>query len=186
VLKPTLPIATDRLDLRLFTADDLDALHAYNRLPEVAAYLLHGPMTREETAVSLTRRMATTAFEKEGDALVLAVVLRETGELVGDVMLEWVSEHNRAGEFGFVFNPAFHGRGYASEAAVEMLRLGFEELGLRRIIGRCEARNTASAKLMERLGLRREAHFVENLLVKGEWNSEVVFAMRADEWAARS
>jgi len=186
VLKPDLPIATDRLDLRLFTADDLDALYAYYRLPEVTTYLLHGPRTREETAASLTRRMATTAFEKEGDALVLAVVLRETGELVGDVMLEWVSEHNRTGEFGFVFNPAFHGRGYASEAAVEMLRLGFEELELRRIVGRCEARNTASAALMERLGLRREAHFVENLLVKGEWNSELVFAMRAEEWAARS
>lgn len=186
MLKPTLPIATERLDLRLFTEDDLDALHAYSSLPEVAEYLMHGPRTRAETAASLERRMATTAFEKEGDGLVLAVVLRETGELLGDVLLEWVSEHNRTGEFGFVFNPAFHGKGYASEAAVEMLRLGFEELKLHRIIGRCEARNTASAKLMERLGLRREAHFVENVWLKDEWNSEVVFAMRADEWAERT
>ncbi len=186
MLKPNLPITTARLDLRLFTEDDLDALHAYSSLPEVAQFLMHGPRSREETAASLVRRMATTAFEKEGDGLVLAVVLRETGELLGDVLLEWVSEHNRTGEFGFVFNPAFQGKGYASEAAVEMLRLGFEELKLHRIIGRCEARNTASAKLMERLGLRREAHFVENIWLKDEWNSEVVFAMRADEWAARS
>lgn len=186
MLKPNLPIATARLDLRLFTEDDLDALHAYSSLPEVAQFLMHGPRTREETAASLERRMATTAFEKEGDGLVLAVVLRETGELLGDVLLEWVSEQHRTGEFGFVFNPAFQGRGYASEAAVEMLRLGFEELKLHRIIGRCEARNTASAKLMERLGLRREAHFVENIWLKDQWNSEVVFAMRAEEWAARS
>jgi RimJ/RimL family protein N-acetyltransferase len=185
VPQPSLPIATDRLDLRLFTSNDLDALYAYDRLPEVARFLLREPRTREQSAEALERRMATTGYEKEGDALVLAVVLRETGELLGDVLLEWTSERNMTGEFGYVFNPAFHGKGYASEAAVEMLRLGFEELKLHRIIGRCEARNTASARLMERLGLRREAHFVRNEWIKGEWNDELVFAMLAEEWTAR-
>jgi RimJ/RimL family protein N-acetyltransferase len=116
---------------------------------------------------------------------VLAVLLRDTGELIGEVNLAWLSEAQRGGEFGFVFNPAFHGRGYATEAAVQMLRLGFEELGLHRIIGRCEARNEASARLMAKLGMRREAHFVRNEFVKGEWNDEVVYAMLGEEWAAR-
>ena len=65
-----------------------------------------------------------------------------------------------------------------------LLRLGFEELGLHRIIGRCDGRNTASAKVMERLGMRREAHFRQNELVKGEWCDELVYAMLAEEWPA--
>jgi len=183
VLRPDYPIETDRLTLRPFVEGDLDALHGYQRLPEVARYLHNDPRDRAATADVLARRRAVTTLERQGDILVLAVVLRETGELLGEVNLGWISETHGQGEFGFVFDPAHHGRGYGREAAVEMLRLGFDGLGLHRIVGRCDGRNTASAKLMARLGLRREAHFVRNGLVKGEWTDEVVFAMLADEWA---
>ena len=184
MLRPSYPIITDRLILRPFTEDDLDALHAYQALPEVTRYLYWDPRDRAATAEALHRRISTPALAREGDVLVLAVLLRETGELVGEVNLAWLSEVHGQGEFGFVFNPAFHGRGYAGEAAVEMLRLGFERLGLHRIIGRCDGRNEASARLMAKLGMRREAHFVQNEIVKGEWTDEVVFAMLAEEWAA--
>jgi RimJ/RimL family protein N-acetyltransferase len=185
VLTPDYPITTDRLVLRPFAETDLDALHTYHQLPEVARYLMWPPRSREETAKSLRYRIEHPALEQEGDVLVLAVELRETGTLLGEVNLGWVSEANRTGEFGFIFDPRHHGRGYAREAAVEMLRLGFEGLGLHRVIGRADARNDASANLMTRLGLRKEAHFVRNEYVKGEWADEVVFAMLADEWAAR-
>jgi RimJ/RimL family protein N-acetyltransferase len=183
VLRPDYPIETVRLTLRPFTPDDLDALHAYQKLPEVAQYLYNDPRDLEATEEVLKRRVALVALEQPGEILVLAVVLRETGELVGEVNLGWLSERHQQGEVGFVFDPAHHGRGYAHEAAVEMLRLGFEGLGLHRIIGRCDGRNTASAKLMARLGMRREAHFVQNELVKGEWADEIVYAMLAGEWA---
>jgi RimJ/RimL family protein N-acetyltransferase len=185
VLRPSYPIVTDRLTLRPFVVDDLDALHAYQRLPEVARYLYWDPRDRAATADALRRRVATSALTNEGDVLVLAVLLRDTGELIGEVNLAWLSETHRQGEFGFVFNPAFHGRGYASEAAVQMLRLGFAELGLHRIIGRCDGRNEASARLMAKLGMRREAHFVQNEIVKGEWTDEIVYAMLSEEWSAR-
>ncbi|MPZ85564.1 MAG: GNAT family N-acetyltransferase [Actinophytocola sp.] len=185
MLRPDYPIETDRLTLRPFAEDDLDALHAYQRLPEVTRYLYWEPRDRAATAESLKKRIAVPTLEKEGDILVLAVVRREDGVLLGEVNLAWLSAANRQGEFGFVFNPAHHGRGYAREAAVEMLRLGFDGLGLHRIIGRCEARNTASANLMAKVGMRREAHFVQNEIVKGEWNDEAVYAMLAEEWAAR-
>jgi RimJ/RimL family protein N-acetyltransferase len=171
--------------LRPFVAADLDAMYAYQKLPEVARYLYWNPRDRATTASALERRMSTPTLERQGDILVLAVLLRDTGELIGDVNLAWLSETHQSGEFGFVFHPAHHGHGYAREAAVEMLRLGFEELGLHRIIGRCDARNEASARLMGKLGMRREAHFVQNELVKGEWNDELVYAMLSSEWAAR-
>ena len=96
------------------------------------------------------------------------------------------SELHRQGEIGFVLHPDHHGQGYAGEAACAMLRLGFEELGLHRIVGRCEPRNEASARLLERLGMRREAHLIENEWVKGEWQSELVYAMLDREWRARA
>ncbi len=83
-----------------------------------------------------------------------------------------------------MLHPDQHGRGYGREATLEMLRLGFEGLGLHRIIGRCDARNDTSARLMERLGMRREAHFRENEWVKGEWCDEYVYALLAAEWAS--
>jgi RimJ/RimL family protein N-acetyltransferase len=67
-----------------------------------------------------------------------------------------------------------------------MLRLGFEGLGLHRIIGRLDGRNRASARVLEKLGMRREAHFVENEYVKGEWTDEVVYAILDREWRSRA
>ena len=81
-------------------------------------------------------------------------------------------------------DPNHHGHGYGTEGARLMLRLGFEVLGLHRIIGRCDARNTASARVMERLGMRREAHLIENEWVNGEWTDELLYAMLDHEWRA--
>ena len=72
------------------------------------------------------------------------------------------------------------------DTAREMLRIGFEEAGMHRIIGRIEARNTPSARVLERLGMRREAHFVQNEFVKGEWTDEVVYAVLREEWLSSS
>ncbi|MFC4853394.1 GNAT family N-acetyltransferase [Actinophytocola glycyrrhizae] len=185
MLEPDYPIRTARLVLRTFTESDLDALHAYQSLPEVARFLLWEAMTREQAARSLKHRVEHPTIEKEGDGVVFAVEHRETGELVGEVNLGWLSAEHGSGELGFIFDPRHHGHGYAREAATEVLRMGFEQLGLHRIIGRADARNTASGKLMERLGMRKEAHFVKNELVKGEWADEVVYAMLAQEWQAR-
>ena len=184
MLRPDYPIMTERLALRPFAAEDLEALLAYQSREDVARYLYWGPRTRDEVAEALPKRAGQTAIAAEGDALVLAVELRDTGAVVGDVVLAWASAAHKQGEIGFVFHPDHQGRGFAGEAAAEMLRLGFEGLGLHRIVGRCDARNAASARLMERLGMRREAHFRENEWVKGKWDDELVYAMLAREWAA--
>ena len=85
---------------------------------------------------------------------------------------------------GYVLDPAHQGHGYATEAVREMLRIGFEVAGFHRIAGRLAARNTASAAVLERLGMRREAHLRENEFVKGEWGDELIYAMLAAEWEA--
>lgn len=178
----TFPILTTRLKLRPYQATDLDDLYEYHALPEVARYLYTQPRSREETRAMLERKMAYTGFTPENPYLALVAVLQETGKLIGEVSLIWASQEHQQGEMGFVFNPAYHGQGYATEAARGMLEVGFGIYSLHRIFGRCDARNAASARLMERLGMRREAHFIHNEFFKGEWGDELVYAILADEW----
>jgi len=185
MLHPAYPIETERLLLRPYRDDDLDALHAIRSRPDVVRYLYEEVQTREEVAEALERRKRRGTLTEEGAGLVTAVELKETGRMIGDVCLVWTSREHQQGEIGFIFHPDFHGKGYAAEAARVMLRLGFEDLRLHRIIGRCDARNTASARLMERLVMRLEAHFRENEWFKGEWGDELVYAMLTSEWASR-
>ena len=182
MLEPDYPLETERLLLRAFEPGDLGALHAMHSREEVARWLYWRPRSEAEVRESLDKKIAARAIMKEGDPLSLAAVLRASGELIGDFNLWWNSREHRQGEIGFIVHPDHQGRGYATEVSRVLLRLGFEGLGLHRIVGTLEARNLASARVLERLGMRREAHLVENEWVKGEWQSELVYAILDREW----
>jgi RimJ/RimL family protein N-acetyltransferase len=184
---PDYPLTTARLILRPYRADDLGAVYDIQSRPEVTRYLLFDVRTLDQVRVALEERILAGRPSHEGERLILAlaVVLPETEAVIGDVALFRVSREHRAGELGYMFHPDYGGNGYATEAARMMLRLGFENYGLHRVIGRIDARNTPSARVLERLGMRREAHFVQNEYIKGEWADEVVYAMLEDEWRSR-
>lgn len=182
---PDWPLETERLVLRPFVEDDFDAVLAMRSDPEVFRYLYNEPPTADETREFLRMKIANASLSEEGQWLGAAATLRETRELVADVVLKWESVEHRQGEIGYIVHPAHQGRGYAAEATLPFIRFGFETLGLHRIVGRLDARNAASARVLEKLGMRREAHFVENEFVKGEWTSELVYAILAAEFAAR-
>jgi RimJ/RimL family protein N-acetyltransferase len=184
VLKPAYPIITERLHLRPFTHDDLHALHAYESRPDVARYLYWEPRDLDAVRTHLDRKTTRVTLHDEGDALDIAVTLRTDGQLIGNAVLIWTSKQHRQGEIGYILHPDHHGHGYATEAARELLRLGFEGLGLHRLVGRLDGRNTASARVLEKLGMRREAHLVHNEHVKGEWTDEIIYAMLETEWTA--
>lgn len=184
-LHPTYPVRTERLLLRPLTAADTDALLAYRSRPDVCRYVPFEPMDRPAIADRIAGQWATTALTDEGQALTLGVELAATGQLVGDVVLFFHSRTHRGGEIGYVVNPDFEGNGYATEAARALLKLAFEDLGLHRVIGRIDERNEPSAKVLRRLGLREEARLVHNELFKGEWSTELDFAILADEWHAQ-
>ena len=148
-------------------------------------YLYWGLRSRSELESVLAGKIERARLERPGDGVDFAVIVRATGTLAGSVSLTWPDSEHRQGEIGFILNPAHHGNGYATEAARALLRVAFEELHLHRVCGRVDARNTASARVLERLGMRREAHLVENELVKGEWTDEAIYALLAREWTAR-
>ena len=183
---PALPIVTERLLLRPYAPGDLDALVAMRGDERVVRYLPVDARSRAELAAGLPERSGRTRLEHENDFLNLVAVLPPTGAVVAELTLIWRSVEHRQGEVGYIVHPAHVGHGYATEGARAMLALGFEGLDLHRIVGRIDARNTASARVLERLGMRREAHLVENERMKGEWTEEVVYALLAREWRTRT
>jgi RimJ/RimL family protein N-acetyltransferase len=184
VLEPAYPLRTERLDLRPYQDDDADFLAELQADPEVTRYLYYGPLTREESAEALARKLGNRVLRGDGDLLSLVAVLRATGERVGEATLIYRSVEHAGGEVGYLVHPAHQRRGYATEMTAEMLRVAFEDLRLHRVVGRLDGRNTASATVLEKLGMRREAHLISNELVKGEWCDELDYALLADEWAA--
>jgi RimJ/RimL family protein N-acetyltransferase len=182
---PDYPIETSRLRLRPFTRGDVDAVFAYRQREDVARYLFDEPMSRESCAEAVQARVGQIGFEEEGDKIFLAVERIEDLAMMGEVSLILRSMEARQAELGYIFNPDFQGFGYATEASRTLLEMGFDGAGSHRIYARCDARNAASARVMERLGMRREAHFREHVLVKGAWDEELIYAMLEDEWRAR-
>jgi RimJ/RimL family protein N-acetyltransferase len=176
------PVATQRLVLRRFVSADIPAIYAYRLQPQVAEWITG-------TAVS-----AELLAERFGDGAT-AVIAEHEGRLIGDLMVRvndaYAQREVAAGasatqaELGWTFDPAFHGRGLATEAVSELLRICFDELGLRRVTAGCFTGNEASWRLMERLGMRREAHHVQDSLHRDHgWQDGYVYALLAEEWRA--
>jgi RimJ/RimL family protein N-acetyltransferase len=178
-MKPDWPLETERLVLRPYDDGDLEHLHAVYSQPEVTRWLYYGPTTLEESREKLERKIAGRELLEER-GLQAAVQLRD-GLYVGDIVLFYASVEHKTVEVGFAFDPRHQGKGYATEAARALIGWAFSQ-GLHRVVGRLEARNTASARVLEKLGMRLEAHLVENEWVKGEWQSELVYAMLEREW----
>ncbi|MGK5675011.1 GNAT family N-acetyltransferase [Micromonospora sp. URMC 106] len=181
-LRPDYPILTPRLALRPHRADDLDDLLEFHGDPEVVRFLPWPVRDREATNAALTAKLDQATLTEPGRWLVLAVELRETKTVIGEVLLKWASAEHRQGELGFAFGRAHQGRGYAAEAAAEMLRLGIEDLGLHRITAVCVEDNGPSARLLRRLGFTQEARLVDDIWFKGGWATRLLFALTEDAW----
>lgn len=179
---PDYPIRTERLLLRPIEAADAAPMLDYKADAENVRYVPYGPLTLAEIEERIATRWAGTRFEKQDDAVCLAVEERESGRLIGDVVLFWRSENDREGEVGYILDPRFSGRGYAAEAVAALLAVGFDGLGLHRIAARIDERNAASVRVVERLGFRREARLVESSWFKGEWTTLLIYALLEDEW----
>ena len=172
---------TQRMRLRTYTDDDFDAFFDLHRREDVARFLPWHPRDEQGAREALTRHQTLTV-EIDGQGLTLAAFDKGTGRLVGDFVLILRSVEHRRGEVGYVLHPDFAGQGLSTEGARAMLDIAFERLQLRRVIGRIDARNRASARVLAKLGLRHEAHLVQNELFKGEWTDEDDFAILREEW----
>ncbi|MEV6316809.1 GNAT family protein [Streptomyces sp. NPDC051776] len=173
---------TDRLSLRRFRPEDAPALAAYRSDPEVARYQSWASPVPVEAADALVRSYAAGDPAEPG-WFQYAVELKAHGALVGDVAV-CLHENRMQAEIGFTIAPDRQGRGYATEAVGAMLRELFDERGLHRVSAECDARNTASARLLERMGFQREGRRPEFTWLKGEWTDDLLFGLLAERWRA--
>jgi len=181
----TLPIETERLILRSAEPGDTDALLTYHGDSEICRYLPYEPRGRDEVEKSMQRRLGFTEFKEDAEPFFLHVILKETGELIGDFVLFCRNDEAKQGEIGYVFSKKFQRKGYALEAAKKVMEIGFDGFDCHRIEAKCSAANVPSWKLMEKLGMRREALFIENEIFKGEWDDLMIYAVLQREWHER-
>lgn len=174
-------LLTERLLLREFEEADAAATNAYERIEEVVRYQSHPPRTLEDS-LSYIRESMASARDSPRSIFDFAVVLREGGRLVGRCGLKVTDWDSREGTLWYILHPEMWGRGYIPEAGRALLAHGFDELGLHRIFIDTEPDNAASRRVAAKLGMRQEAHFVENAWVKGRWTDSVIYAVLDREW----
>lgn len=178
-------LRTARLRLRPMTEADLPAFVAYRRDPEVARYQSWDETFSLEDAVALFAGKQGIAVGTPGAWTQIAIEEAATGTLLGDCALHVRADDPRQAEIGFTLARGSQGRGYAAEAVAAVLDHAFGTLGLHRVIAITDAKNASAARLLERVGFRREGHFVQNVWFKGAWGDEFSFALLPDEWAER-
>ncbi len=177
-------IETPRLRLRRMRADDIPAFLAYRNDPDVARYQSWSS-TDEATSLRFIAELETLEPGMRNEWFQFAIARREDDVLLGDCGLLTTPDSPPQGMVGYTLAREHQRRGYATEAVTALLDYAFGPLALHRITATVDPRNGPSIALLERLGLRREGHFLCNAFIKGEWCDEYLYALLASEWRAK-
>ena len=179
-------LETERLRLRAFQDRDIPGFAAYRSDPEVAKYQSWEPPFSIEQATEFVHEMKTARLAAAGEWYQIAVEFKGNAALIGDCAFHIFADDPQQAEIGFTLASAHQGQGYGSEAVMAVLDFLFGELSLHRVRATCDVENLASSRLLERVGMRREAHLVENIWFKGAWGSEYAYALLRRDWLRQS
>lgn len=174
-------LESERLILRRFTDADLKAYLAYLNDPLVARYQTWETYT-EQKAIEVIEEQKKLWPGIRGRLFSFALELKETGALAGHVVLTVQENDERQAEIGFTLARPYQGMGLAREAATRVLDYAFAELKLHRVFAITDCENDSSVALLDRLGMRREGHFIQNIWFKGKWGDEYSYAILREEW----
>jgi aminoglycoside 6'-N-acetyltransferase len=175
-------LETPRLLLRNFKSKDINTFITYRNDPEVAKYQSWEIPYPETAAREFIEYLQQTKPGTLGEWYQIAIALKTTDEIIGDCAFCILAEDGQQAEIGFTLSRQHQGKGYATEAVSCLLAYLFTEYKLHRIRANCDSENIASIRLLERLGMRREGHFIKSLWFKGEWVDELWFAILREEW----
>ncbi|MBO9129275.1 GNAT family protein [Bacillus sp. 165] len=177
-------IETNRLQLRQFHIEDIHSFFAYRSNPEVAKYQ-SWENYRYEQAVSFVEDMSKSSPNISGSWFQIAVALKESNVLIGDCAIHTLHSEPRIVEIGYTFATEYQGKGYAFEAVNEILYYIFSILNKHKVMAYTDVRNISSINLLEKLGMRREGHLLQNFMSKGKWVDEYQYALLKSEWDTR-
>ncbi|MCU4174349.1 GNAT family N-acetyltransferase [Carboxylicivirga sp. N1Y90] len=171
-------IKTERLTLRQITFDDSAAVFAYRSDTVSNRYQGWIPKTKDDTEDWIDK--IASSFNQADSWAQFAIILNSSGELIGDIGLHFLDEHQV--ELGCTLAKTNQGQGYATEALSSCIKYLFKSLYKHRIITSIDPRNTASINLVKRLGFRQEAHFKQSILQNDQWLDDLVFALLKSEY----
>ncbi|WP_058629570.1 GNAT family N-acetyltransferase [Microbacterium testaceum] len=177
-----LEVVRERVRLRPVVDADLEAMVRYRGDADVCRFLPFEPQTAEDIRGRIGHLFGGTSLEGERGGVVLAIEHLADGTVIGDLVIFHLDLRAGSAEIGWVVSPAASGRGLATEAVRALIDTAFSVYGLRRLVARIDADNARSLALAERVGMRREAHLVENEWFKGRWSDEVDFGLLSREW----
>ncbi|KWX80222.1 GNAT family acetyltransferase [Paenibacillus riograndensis] len=172
-------ISTDRLIIRTLEMKDKDALFKYRSIPEVYKFQTWQPKEVNEVEKFISYNMAVVP--NAGDTWLQVAISSKDGQLLGDIGIHYMDDGFHM-ELGYTLSPEFEGKGYASEAVRAVIDYVFSGLGKHRVTCSVDPDNLKSIRLLERLGFRKEAHFIKSYRMNNEWYDDCVYAILADEW----
>ncbi len=175
-------LETARLILRDFRKDDWEAVHEYGTDLEVVRFMPWGPNTESDTKDFIKLSLASQR-EEPRTKFEFAVTLAESERLIGGAGIRVSAPADRGADMGYCLHRDIWGQGYATEAAGAIVGFGFEKLGLHRVFATCDTGNEASARVLEKIGMRREAHFKQDNMIRGKWRDSYLYAVVEDEWS---
>ena len=178
------PLTTDRLALRLLQPGDASRVFEYRSTPEVSRFQSWGTESRDHLESDI-RELRQTEPGVPGRWCQLGITLLSNHELIGDCGFCVLERDPRQVEVGIALAPEHRSHGYASEALRCLLDHLLVTQGKHRAFGSVDPRNARSIKLLQRVGMRQEAHFRQGLWFKGEWVDDLIFAILASEWRQR-
>jgi RimJ/RimL family protein N-acetyltransferase len=177
-------LPSSRLILRRFRESDLSTFCGYRSDPRIARYQDWDSWSNEEGRRFLEVQM-TLHPDVPGTWFQVAIEVAGTGALIGDCGLHTLGDRPGQAEIGFTLDFEHHGKGYATEAVNCLLDYVFGQLGKHRVIAVTDTRNAPAARVLERVGMRREGHFLENAWFEGGWCDEYQYALLEREWRER-
>jgi RimJ/RimL family protein N-acetyltransferase len=172
-------LETERLVLRTVREGDAPAIYAYRSRADVGKYQTR--YRRLADARRLIKRVSGVALNTPDTWHQLAVI-EKGGGLIGDLGIHFTGKENRQAEIAYTIAPGYQGKGYATEAVLGMMGFLFDKLRKHRLVATADPRNKGSIRLMERVGMRREAYFKKSFWTGKEWTDDVLYALLKEEW----
>jgi RimJ/RimL family protein N-acetyltransferase len=175
---------TLRLTIREYQKTDFLDIHKYASDPETVQYMTWGPNTPEET-----RKFIDLAIYQQQVVprvnFHFVIILLKTEKIIGGCGIHICVPDQHTAVVGYCLNKGYWMQGYGTETLGALLKFGFEQVGIHRIIATCDTRNIGSMRVMEKNGMRREAHFIQQIWQKGEWRDSYLYAILRNEWKDR-
>ena len=174
-------IQSERLILRPVRFEDAEIIFGYRSNAIINQYQGWIPETIDDVQ-DFIKNKVSAVIDQPNTWFQLAIIQKDTGELIGDIGLHFLESGSFQVEIGCTLNFNQHGKGFATEALAETLNFLFQKLNKHRVIASIDPRNEKSILLVERLGMRKEAHFRKSLWINNEWVDDLVYAILMEDW----